>query len=382
MTSVYLDHAATTPMNEEVITEMVRIMTTVYGNPSSIHQLGRQAEFELNNAREKVAKSIGAQDDEIVFHGGGTEGDNTVLLDIARKKSKYGKHIISTNIEHSAILKTLSYLETIGFEVTYLPVDEKGQVSAKQVKDALRDETILVTVMYANNEIGSINPIQEIGAILKESPTLFHTDAVQAFGSEVIDVNQLGVDYLTASAHKINGPKGVGFTYIRKGSPVPILLLGGDQEEKKRAGTENLSGIVGLATAVSILDENKKKENKELYQKYEEIILKELDDAGIPYEINGNGENKLAHILNIWFKDVPNHVLLSRLDMRGFFVSTGSACSAGTVKPSPVIAKLSETKQQAASESVRISFGYGLKETDVRAFAKELVNNVQVLRQK
>lgn len=382
MQAVYLDHAATTPMAKEVIDEVTRIMSSIYGNPSSVHQFGRQAEFELDMARDVVAASIGALPREIVFNGGGSEGDNTVLLDIARQMKYKGNHIITTNVEHSAVIKPLKTLEKMGYEVTYLPVDSTGHISVEQLESAIKPETILVSVMYGNNEIGTLNPIKEIGQLLSERDILFHTDAVQAFGTETINVDDLKVDYLTISAHKINGPKGVGFTYIRLGKPTPVLIQGGDQEEKRRAGTENLAGIVGLKTAVSLLTPEKKSENKEHYQKFQHIILSALDDEEIEYQINGDTDNKLPHILNIWFKNVPNNILLSRLDLAGFAISIGSACSAGDVKPSRIIQAIYSNESNAANESVRISFGYGLTKEQIIDFSQALVSTIQSILKK
>ena len=377
MVAIYLDHAATTPMHEDVIKEMTRIMSDVYGNPSSIHQFGRKADFELENARENIAKAINANPTEIIFNSGGTEGDNTALIQTAIDRKENGQHIISTNIEHSAVSHSLEYLADLGFEITYLPVNEKGSISVEQVEAALRDDTILVTTMYGNNEVGTILPIKEIGELLKEHQALFHTDAVQAFGTERIDVKELNVDYLSISGHKINGPKGVGFLYIKKGAPVPVMLHGGEQEEKKRAGTENLSGIVGLSKAIEILTDEQKQNNRKKYEGFKEIIFSALDKNQIDYEFNGDKDNHLAHILNIWFKGIPSNILLSKLDLLGFAISTGSACSAGNVAPSPVIQMMKKEHPTAAVESIRISFGYGLTESDIELFSEKLVETIK-----
>ncbi|MGX4685893.1 cysteine desulfurase family protein [Vagococcus sp. JNUCC 83] len=382
MQPIYLDHAATTPMAKDVIEEMSRVMSTIYGNPSSVHQFGRQAEFELDSAREVVAKSIHAKPREIVFNGGGSEGDNTVLLGVARQLKEKGNHIITTNIEHSAVKKPLETLMSEGFDVTFLPVDSCGKITVEQLEQALRPETILVSVMYGNNEIGTLNPIKEIGQLLNEKDVLFHTDAVQAFGTELINVDDLLVDYLTVSAHKINGPKGVGFTYIKSNRPTPVLIQGGDQEEKRRAGTENLAGIVGMKTAISLLTPEQKKLNQEKYQLFQNIILKMLEDNDITYEANGDLKNKLPHILNIWFKDVPNNILLSRLDLSGFAISIGSACSAGDVKPSRVIQAIHPENYLAPNESVRISFGINITEENIQDFSTVLITTIQSILKK
>lgn len=382
MTAVYLDYAATTPMHPEVIKEMTRVMTTIYGNPSSIHRFGRQAHFELEEAREIIARSIHAKPDEIIFNSGGTEGDNTIIIQTALSQKSNGMHIITTNVEHSAVNRSLHYLEEKGFEVTYLPVDKEGHITCHQVQKALRDDTILVTMMFGNNETGNLYPIQEVGELLASHQAYFHTDAVQAFGTERLDVVELQVDYLSVSAHKINGPKGVGFAYVKKESPVPIMMVGGEQEEKKRAGTENLAGIVGLAKAVTLLSGDVKKTHQTEYRKFKHIIIETLDEAEIEYQVNGDLSMSLSHILNVWIKGVPSNKLLLNLDLMGFAISAGSACSAGNVKPSPVIQKLHPDAQEAAAESIRMSFGYGLSEESVRAFSETLVTCINRLNKK
>ncbi len=241
--TIYLDHAATTPMHPQVIEAMTAIMQDTFGNPSSIHGFGRHAHEKLETARQIIADSLQAKPHEIIFNSGGTEGDNTAILETAFSRQKEGRHLITTAIEHPAVLNTMKYLETKGFDVTYLPVDEKGNLSIEEVKKALREDTILVSVMYGNNEIGNLMPIKEIGELLADHPAYFHTDAVQAYGNQTIHPEELGIDLLSISAHKINGPKGVGFLYKRDGVNIPALLLGGEQEEKRRAGTENLAGI-------------------------------------------------------------------------------------------------------------------------------------------
>ncbi|MDT2746995.1 cysteine desulfurase family protein [Vagococcus fluvialis] len=379
MVEVYLDHAATTPMHPEVIEEMTRIMANVFGNPSSIHGFGRKASFELEMAREEISQSINCHSTEIIFNSGGTEGDNTAIIQTALTQKDKGKHIISTNAEHSAVTHSLDYLETLGFEITLLPVNETGGITVEQVAAALRDDTILVTTMFGNNEVGTINPICKIGELLEEHQALFHTDAVQAFGTEKIDVKELKVDYLSVSGHKINGPKGVGFLYIKKGRVVPIMIHGGDQEEKKRAGTENLAGIAGLKKAITLLSEEQKLANKEKYLVYREIILSKLKEENIDFEVNGSEDNHLAHILNIWFKGVKSNLLLSKLDLLGYAISTGSACSAGTVAPSPVILAMKPETKEAASESIRISFGYGLNSEDIEEFSEKLAETIKTL---
>lgn len=380
--AVYLDYAATTPMNKAVIEEMNRIMLDYFGNPSSIHQFGRKSHFELEEARSIIANSINAKSDEIIFHSGGTEGDNTILLGVARALKEKGQHIITTNVEHSAVLKPLAILEKEGFEITYLPVDESGGITLEQVESVVREDTILVSVMYGNNEVGSINPIADIGEYLADKQALFHTDAVQAFGTEVIDVRKLNVDYLTVSAHKIYGPKGVGFSYLSSNVLAPILIVGGDQEEKKRGGTENLAGICGLAKAVDLLKPEEKEQAKADYKIYQDIILRKLEDAGIDHQVNGDLEYKLAHILNLWIKGIDNQILLSRLDMSGFAVSTGSACSSGTVRASRVLQAMYGEDSLAPAQSIRISFGQGLTCDTIQTFASNLVEQILAIGNK
>lgn len=379
MKAIYLDHAATTPLRDSVISEITRAMSWVHGNPSSVHRFGRQAMFEIEQARDTIANGIGAHSDEIVFTSGGTEGDNTVLRDIPRQLQHKGRHVISTNVEHNAVSEPLALLEAEGFDVTYLPVSETGSVTVKQVEEALREDTILVSIMYGNNEIGSLNPIQEIGNFLEKMDVLFHTDAVQAFGTEKISVDRLKVDYLTASSHKINGPKGTGLLFIKRGAPVPKLLYGGEQESKRRAGTENLPAIVGFAEAVRLIKDESPDVKRETYQRYRHIILNGLKEHNISYQVNGHPTDYLPHILNIRLKGVSSQLLLSRLDLKGFAVSIGSACTAGTVTPSHVLEAIYTPNHVAINESIRISFGYGLTEESIVAFTNTLITEIKAL---
>lgn len=380
MNAIYLDHAATTPLHPKVIEAMTDEMAQTFGNPSSIHTFGRKAHRNLENVRQLIAASLKVNPHEIIFNSGGTEGDNTAIIETALAKQAQGKHLITTVIEHPAVLKTMEYLETLGFEVTYLPVDEKGTLAVEVVAQALREDTTLVSIMYGNNEIGNLMPIKEIGALLKEHPAVFHTDAVQAFGSEQIFPHELGIDLLSTSAHKINGPKGVGFLYKSDAVSLPAFLHGGEQEEKRRAGTENLAGITGMATAVSLLTDSEKRQRREHYQRYEQLIIKKLNDAQIAYRINGNPDNKLAHILNLQFEGVPSDLLLMHLDLRGIAVSTGSACTAGTIDPSHVLEALYGKDHPAIKESIRISFGLGNDEEQIRYFAEQLIDIIHKLR--
>lgn len=379
MEKIYLDHAATSPMNPQVISEMTDVMSNIYGNPSSIHGIGREASEKLMAARDIVAKSLAVKPHEIIFNSGGTEGDNTAILGVAFSRADLGKHIITTAIEHPAVMNTMKYLEDNGFEITYLGVDKKGNISLDEFKAALREDTILVSVMYGNNEIGNLMPVKEIGEILKDHPAYFHSDAVQAYGIETIRPHELGIDLLNISAHKINGPKGVGFLFKNDAIKLPALLRGGEQEEKRRAGTENIAGIAGLAKAVEILTPEERAKRTAMYQKFSQMILSALDAAKISYSINGDFDHKLPQILNLRFNGVISDLLLMKLDLKGVAVSTGSACTAGTVDPSHVLEAIYGKNAPEIKESVRFSFGQGNTEAQIIDFTKILVASLQEL---
>lgn len=379
MENIYLDHAATSPMHPEVITAMTEVMTDTFGNPSSVHHFGRQAAGKLEMAREVIGKSLGVKYHEIIFNGGGTEGDNTAILSTAFGRQNEGRHLITTQIEHPAVINTMKYLETQGFEVTYLPVDRKGNLSMADFEASLRPDTTLVSIMYGNNEIGNLMPIKEIGERLKEHPAYFHTDAVQAYGNQFIQPHELGIDFLSTSAHKINGPKGVGFLYKSDEVKLVPLLRGGEQEEKRRAGTENLAGICGMAKAVELLTEEKREAQRNLYDQFTQKILTILDHEKINYHVNGDLSNKLPHVLNLRFSGIINDLLLVKLDLRGIAVSTGSACTAGTVDPSHVLEAMYGKNAQEVKESLRVSFGYGNTMEQVEYFAEQLVASLKEL---
>lgn len=379
MENIYLDHAATSPMHPEVIATMTEVMAETFGNPSSIHSFGRQAAGQLERAREIIGKSLGVKYHEIIFNSGGTEGDNTVILETAFGRQQEGRHLITTQIEHPAVINTMKYLETQGFEVTYLPVDRKGNISLADFEAALRPDTILVSIMYGNNEIGNLMPIKEIGERLQEHPAYFHTDAVQAYGNQWIRPHELGVDFLSISAHKINGPKGVGFLFKSDQVKLQPLLRGGEQEEKRRAGTENLAGICGMAKAVELLTEDEREKRRKLYDQFTQKILVALDQAGIDYQVNGDLSNKLPHVLNLRFKGIVNDLLLMKLDLQGIAVSTGSACTAGTIDPSHVLEAMYGKNAPEIKESLRVSFGYGNTLEQVDYFTEQLVASIQEL---
>lgn len=373
MKEIYLDNAATTPISDEVLAEMTDKLQNVYGNASTLYGLGRQAHTVLENSRQIIAASINADEDDIIFTSGGTESDNTAIIQTAYARQSLGKHIITTAIEHEAVLKPLHYLEQQGFEVTYLPVDENGQISLDDFKHALRDDTILVTIMTGNNEVGSHMPIHEIGELLKDHQAWFHTDAVQAYGLLDIDVKRDHIDMLSTSAHKINGPKMVGFLYRRTGVNFPSFLKGGDQEEKRRAGTENIPGIAGFAAAVQTITPEEKAHRQEKYAQYKQQIIDGLTQKGVPFAVNGSLKaDNLQHVLNIWIKGVSTYVMQTNLDLAGIAVSGGSACTAGSIEPSHVLTAMFGSDSPRISESIRISFGRYTTEDDVEA----LVDNI------
>lgn len=359
METIYLDHAATSPMHPEVIQALASAFEQTYGNPSSIHTAGRQARKVLDDARTILAKAIGAKDTEIIFTSGGTEADNTAIFGVVNSLKHQGKHIITTQIEHHAVLNACEKLEKEGFDVTYLPVDESGRISMETFKNELREDTILVTIMYGNNEVGTIQPIAEIGELLKDHQAIFHTDAVQAFGIEKLDVDQLQVDLLSVSSHKLNGPKGIGFLYQRTGTPLVATFFGGSQEKKRRAGTENVPAAVGFAKAVEIAQREMETKNEQL-QQFRQLFLQILDEESIQYKVNGNKEHVLQHVLNISFKGMEVESFLVNLDMAGVYASSGSACTAGSIDPSHVLVAMFGKDAAELRNSIRFSFGLGL----------------------
>ncbi|MEJ9282097.1 cysteine desulfurase family protein [Ureibacillus thermosphaericus] len=376
MQTFYLDHAATSPVHPEVINSMAEVMARVYGNPSSIHTAGRFARKVLDEARSILAQSIGAKDTEIILTSGGTEADNTAIFGVAQALKSKGKHIITTSVEHHAVLHACEQLEKAGFEVTYLPVNENGRISVESVKNALRDDTILVTIMYGNNEVGTIQPIKEIGELLKDHQAIFHTDAVQAYGLEKIDVNELHVDLLSVSSHKINGPKGIGFLYQREKTPFIATFYGGSQERKRRAGTENVHAAVGFAKAVEISQQEMEK-RQETYLQFRMIFLNVLNREQITYKVNGDHEYFLKHILNISFPGMDVESFLVNLDMDGVYASSGSACTAGSIDPSHVLVAMFGKGASELRNSIRFSFGLGLTEEDIKEAAERTAKIVK-----
>lgn len=333
---IYLDNAATTRTHKEVIDAMLPYFGEHYGNPSSIYLFGTESKRAIMDARKIIAESLGAEPQDIYFTAGGSEADNWALIAAAEAYEIQGRHIITTKIEHHAILHTCEYLEKRGFEVTYLDVEENGILKPETVKNAIRPDTILISVMFANNEIGTIQPIREIGVIAKENNILFHTDAVQAYGHIPIDADEYRFDMLSASAHKLNGPKGIGFLYIRKGLKLRSFIHGGSQERSRRAGTENVPGIVGFGAAVkkafATMEERSEKERR-----MRNYLIEKIEQE-IPYcRLNGDRSNRLPNNVNISFRFIEGESLLIMLDMRGICASSGSACTSGSLDPSHVL---------------------------------------------
>ncbi|MCI8509047.1 MAG: cysteine desulfurase NifS [Lachnospiraceae bacterium] len=352
---IYLDHAATTAARPEVVEAMLPYFTENFGNPSSVYTFSQKNKAVVTECREKIADSLNAKSNEIYFTAGGTESDNWALKAAAEAYASKGNHIITTKIEHHAILHTAKYLESKGFEVTYLDVDENGVVKLDQLRQAIRPETILISVMFANNEIGTIQPIKEIGEIAKKHGILFHTDAVQAYGQIPIDVDECHIDMLSASGHKLNGPKGIGFLYIRTGLKLRNFVHGGAQERSRRAGTENVTGIVGFAKAVEIafctMEERSQKECMMRDYLIDRIL------AEIPYaRLNGHRTKRLPNNVNISFQFIEGESLLIMLDMAGICASSGSACTSGSLDPSHVLLAIG-LPHEIAHGSLRMTIG-------------------------
>ena len=376
---IYMDHNATAPLAPEALEAMLPYLKETYGNASSIHWFGRNALKGVTEARETLAEFINADPKEIVFTSGGTESDNTVLFGVASRLSeKKGKHIVTSAVEHEAVLHAAKTLEKRGFEVTYLPVDEFGMVSAQSVADAIRDDTILVSIMAANNEVGTINPIAEIGKITREKKVLFHTDAVQAGGKIPIDVKEWNVDLLSLAAHKFYGPKGVGLLYIRKGTAIDPYLIGGHHERKRRAGTENVPGIVGFAAAAKLAAEQMDADRERIGALRDRLEAKIVE--AVPHVIvNGHPTQRTFNTLNISFKYIEGEGILLTLDMQGVAVSTGSACTSGDLSPSHVLIALGR-KVADSHGAIRFSLGHDNTEEDIDFVAGILPGVVERFR--
>ena len=376
---IYADHSATTPMRREVLDSMLPYLTEYFGNPSSVYAEGREAKKAISLAREKVAKAIGADVKEIYFTGSGTEADNWAIKGAAYANRSKGNHIITSAVEHHAVLHTCMDLEKEGFEVTYLPVDKYGMVSPDAVRDAITDKTILITIMTANNEIGTIMPIAEIGKIAKEKGVIFHTDAVQAIGMLDIDVNEMNIDMLSLTAHKFYGPKGAGALFVRSGVKVKNFIQGGAQERNKRAGTENVAAIVGLGTAIELATADIAEHTAKLREIRDRFIGRVLKE--IPHtRLNGHPTERMASNANISFEFIEGESLLLMLDMKGISASSGSACTSGSLDPSHVLLAIG-LKHEVAHGSLRVTFGSDNTLEDADRIADELVGIVARLRE-
>jgi cysteine desulfurase len=378
MRKVYLDNAATTALSPRVLEAMLPYFTQYYGNPSSVHAFGREAKQGLDKARDQVAKALHCEPSEVIFTGCGTESDNTVLLGVAQRYGDKGKHIITTNVEHHAILHTCECLEKQGYSVTYLPVDQDGLVTAEQVAAAIRPDTILVSIMFANNEVGTIMPIQEIGAVCKEKGVLFHTDAVQAVGHIPVDVQAMHIDMLSLSAHKFHGPKGVGALYCRKGIRLPSYIMGGAQERGRRAGTENVAGIVGLGAAIQLATEQLE-ENRAKMTALRDRLMTGIQARISEVKLNGHPTNRLPNNVNFSFKYIEGESILLMLDMNGIAASSGSACTSGSLDPSHVLLALG-LPHEIAHGSVRLTLGDETTEEDIDYTIDVLEKTVARLR--
>lgn len=375
---IYVDNAATTKMNAAVAEEMIPFMTEYYGNPSSIYLEGREAKRAVEKSREQVAKAISAEPKEIYFTGSGTEADNWAVRSAASAYSNKGKHIITSSVEHHAVLHTCQDLEKQGYEVTYLPVDKYGRVSVEDLRNSIRPDTILVSIMFANNEIGTIMPVKEIGAVCRENGVLFHTDAVQAIGMCEIDVEELNIDMLSLTAHKFHGPKGAGALYVRQGVKLTPFITGGAQERGKRAATENVPGIVGLGKAIELAAENIPERQKKLSELRDCYIEKVLNK--IPYSrLNGHPKDRLPGNANISFQFIEGEGMLLRLDMKGISASSGSACTSGSLDPSHVLLAIG-LKHEEAHGSLRVSFDETNTKEQVDYIVDELADIIELLR--
>ena len=378
---VYLDHAATTPVRPEVVEAMLPYLTEVYGNPSSVHAFGRESRLALDRFRDSIADMLDCAPRELVFTGSGSESDNLAVRGTLQAMPGKG-HIVTTSVEHHAVLNTFRQLEREGYDVTYLPVDEYGQVDPQVLESALRPDTLLVSVMYGNNEVGTLQPIETIGRICKERGILFHSDAVQALGSVPIRLSQLPVDLMSFSAHKINGPKGVGLLYVKNKTRISPIIYGGNQERKLRAGTENMAGIAGLAKALELAVREQPEHAKEMESLRASFLLtlmSELGEEGIV--VNGHPSSRLPHILNVSFPGISAETMLMNMDLEGIAASSGAACTAGSLEPSHVL-KAMGLKEDRVLSAVRFSFGRGNVHESVTNAARKIATIARRLRSK
>jgi cysteine desulfurase len=375
---IYLDNAATTKMEEAVFEEMKPYFLEHYGNPSSVYSIATESKKAVNLARERIALCLGAQISEIYFTNGGTESDNWAIKGIAENYSNKGKHIITSKIEHHAVLHTCEYLEKQGFDITYLDVDEDGLINIEDLEKSIRNDTILISIMFANNEIGTIEPIKEIGAIARKHNVIFHTDAVQAFGHVPINVDEMNIDLLSASGHKVNGPKGIGFLYIRKNVKLKSYIHGGAQERQRRAGTENVPGIVGFGAAAKIAYEQLEERTKRLTEMRDYLI--EQIEKNVEYvRLNGHRTKRLPNNVNCCFRFIEGESLLISLDMEGICASSGSACTSGSLDPSHVLLAIG-LPHEIAHGSLRLTLSHNTTKDEIDFVVERVKEIVTRLR--
>ncbi|TJX71771.1 cysteine desulfurase [Staphylococcus haemolyticus] len=367
---VYADYAATTPVKPEVIEEMMTIYKSHFGNPSSIHSIGRDARRYLDESRRTVAKLLNAKPSEVIFTSGATESNNTAIKGLVYANEHLGNHIITTKIEHHSVLHVFEQLEKEGYDVTYLDVDDTGAIDLDQLKEALTNDTILVSIMFVNNEVGTVEPMYDIEDIVSESNALFHVDAVQAIGHLDVNFEDFKMDTLSLTAHKFGGPKGVGVLLVRDKTPIEYSQLGGEQETKRRAGTENLAQIVGLTKALELAHKNRDDNNLHLMQ-LKELFLVSLQERAIPFEVNGSMIDTTGHILNLYFPFIDVETMLTLLDLTNIYVSSGSACTAGSTTPSHVLAAMYEDEERA-KHSVRFSFNELTTDQEIKYIVAEI----------
>jgi len=379
MKRVYMDHAATTPTDIEVVKEMELYFTQKYGNSNSIHSFGQEARDAVEESRKKIAHLIGADPSEIIFTSGGTESDNYAIKGIAWANQKKGNHIITSKIEHHAVLHSCHFLEKHEFNVTYLPVDKYGQINPDDVKRAITDKTILVTIVHANNEIGTIEPVKEIGKIVKGAGIYFHTDSVQTVGHIPIDVNDLGVDMLSMSGHKLYGPNGVGVLYLRKSTKIDSLMDGGGQEKNRRAGTENVAGIVGIGKAAELAEKRLAQGEEDKIIKLRDKLIKEIMNKVENVRLNGHPTNRLPGNINFCFEFIEGESMLLNLDMEGVAASSGSACTSGSLEPSHVLLAIG-LPPEIAHGSLRLTLGKDNTEEEVDYVIDILPQIIEKLR--
>ncbi|MCH4389433.1 cysteine desulfurase [Staphylococcus haemolyticus] len=367
---VYADYAATTPVKPEVIEEMMTIYKSHFGNPSSIHSIGRDARRFLDESRRTVTKLLNAKPSEVIFTSGATESNNTAIKGLVYANEHLGNHIITTKIEHHSVLHVFEQLEKEGYDVTYLDVDDTGAIDLDQLKEALTNDTILVSIMFVNNEVGTVEPMYDIEDIVSESNALLHVDAVQAIGHLDVNFEDFKMDTLSLTAHKFGGPKGVGVLLVRDKTPIEYTQLGGEQETKRRAGTENLAQIVGLTKALELAHKNRDNNNLHLMQ-LKELFLVSLQERAIPFEVNGSMVDTTGHILNLYFPFIDVETMLTLLDLANIYVSSGSACTAGSTTPSHVLAAMYEDEERA-KHSVRFSFNELTTDQEIKYIVAEI----------